>query len=142
MSLSSSLLFGKKPLTTINTSPAKLSLEDIQISLEKVVAQQGSVATIDISLYINHVQYLLTKVSCLKDYEKQERLEKEQAEYELQSTTDAYKEKTQQMKRRIADLEQQQQLSSKRQRLSNVMKATGSIGGVKVTDPDFWIKKL
>lgn len=132
MSLSSSLLFGKKP-----TTPVKLSLEDIRNYLDNVVAQQGSVATIDSSLYINHVQYLLTKIGCLKDYEKQERLEKEQAEYELQSNTDAYKEKTQQMKRRIADLEQQQQLSSKRQRLNNVMKATGSIGGVKVTDPDF-----
>lgn len=135
MSLSSSLLFGKKP-----TTPAKISLEDIQNSLQKVVAQQGSVAIIDSSLYINHVQYLLTKVSCLKDYEKQERLEKEQAEYELQSTIDEYKEKTQQLKRRIADLEQQQQqqqqLSTKRQRVASVMKTTGSIG-VKVTDPDF-----
>jgi DNA-binding transcriptional MerR regulator len=125
MSLSSSLLFGKKP-----TTPAKISLEDIRNSLEKVVAQQGSAATIDSSLYINHVRYLLSKVSCLKDYEKQERLEKEEAEYKLQ-------EKTEKLKRRIADLEQQQQLSTKRQRVANVMKTTGSIGGVKVTDPDF-----
>lgn len=137
MSFSSSFLFRKSISST--KTPVKISLEDIQFSLESVIDVQGS-ATVDSPVYVDHVQYLLKKVSCLKDYEKQERLEKEEAEYELQRKTEKIqdlKEKNRRLKRQIADLEQQQQLSSKRQRVATLMSSNGLIRGIQISDPDF-----